>query len=159
MIVERTRVPATLEMTICAGVGNLANCAASPAISSRRTCPDSSRFSRASPAARARNSPHLRNVLPMSIKRSKSDLRAALIAVLCPVRSSDRVERKDRPREFPVTIHRQIGVGDARAGAFDDVRGDRLEPGAIMDARLEHDVALARGVDAAMGEHAQIHRL
>ena len=29
MIVERTRVPATLEMTICAGVGNLANCAAS----------------------------------------------------------------------------------------------------------------------------------
>jgi hypothetical protein len=49
IIVARTRVPATLEMTICAGVGNFANCAANPEISSSRTWPDSSRFNRASP--------------------------------------------------------------------------------------------------------------
>ena len=53
---------------------------------------------------------------------------------------SDRVKRPDGASELLVAIHRKIGIGHSGAGAFDDVCGDRLEPGAIVYPRLEHDV-------------------
>src|ERR1700682_4971036 len=74
-------------------------------------------------------------------------------------RASERVERIDRPPEFFVTIHREIRVGDADACAFDDVRCESAEAGAIVYARLEHDESLLPWVDSAMGEYTQVHRL
>jgi hypothetical protein len=38
-MVARTRVPATFEITICTGAGNLRSCAASPGISSSSAWP------------------------------------------------------------------------------------------------------------------------
>ena len=69
IVFARTRVPATLEMTILAGVGSLANCAGNAVISSSSAWPDSTRFSRAVPSAVGRNNPHFRNVLPTSTNR------------------------------------------------------------------------------------------
>src|ERR1700704_2261003 len=74
-------------------------------------------------------------------------------------RASERVERIDRPPEFFVTIHREIRVGDADACAFDDVRCESAEAGAIVDARLEHDESLLPRVDSAMSEYTEVHWL
>src|ERR1700680_4563616 len=74
-------------------------------------------------------------------------------------RASERVERIDRSPEFFVTIHREIRVGDADACAFDDVRCQSAEAGAIVDARLEHDESLLPRIDSAMGEYTEVHRL
>src|SRR5438552_19142467 len=73
--------------------------------------------------------------------------------------ASERVQRIDRPPEFLVTIYREIRVGDADACAFDDVRRESAEAGAIVDARLEHDESLLSRIDSAMGEYTEVHWL
>src|SRR6266404_150489 len=75
------------------------------------------------------------------------------------LRGSERVQRIDRPPELLVTIHREIRVGDADTCAFDDVRRESPEAGAIVDARLEHDESLLSRIDSAMGEYTEVHRL
>src|SRR5438132_13686309 len=71
--------------------------------------------------------------------------------------ASERVQRIDRPPEFLVTIHREIRVGDADACAFDDVRRESAEAGALVDARLEHDESLLSRSDSTMGEYTKLH--
>src|ERR1700736_234102 len=74
-------------------------------------------------------------------------------------RASERVERIDRPPEFFVTIHREIRVGYADSRAFDDLRCQSAEAGAIVDAGLQHDESLLSRIDSAMGEYTEVHRL
>src|SRR6266849_5060 len=75
------------------------------------------------------------------------------------LRASERVERIDRPPEFFVTIHREIRVGDADTCAFDDVRCESAETGAIVNARFEHDESLLSRIDSAVGEYTDVNRL
>src|SRR5690349_13326768 len=127
IVVARTRVPATFEITIAVGVGSFANCAGSAVISSSSAWPDSTRLSRAVPSCVGRNKPHLRNVLPTSISRMKSRSGIMVGRKGDGTRSLHRIERKDRARQLAVRVNGEIGVGDAGARALDDVRGDGLE--------------------------------
>src|SRR5258708_11032625 len=69
------------------------------------------------------------------------------------------IERVKRALDPGVFEKFQVRRGAAVAVAHHDVLGDRLEAGAEVLARLDQDVLLAPGIDAAMGEDAEIERL
>src|SRR5258708_27803330 len=69
------------------------------------------------------------------------------------------VERIKRPLDPGVLEQLEVRRRAAVAVAHHDVLGDRLEAGTEMLARLDQHVLLAPGIDAAMGEDAEIERL
>src|SRR5262249_28159471 len=68
------------------------------------------------------------------------------------------IERIERPPDLLVLEQLQVRGGAAIAVAHHNVLGDRLEAGAEVLARLDQHVFLAPGIDAAMGEDAEVER-
>src|SRR5581483_5966229 len=71
-------------------------------------------------------------------------------------RRIEAVEREDRPAETAVLELPVIGGGDALAVERDGRARERRKARAVMDARLQQQVALVRGIDPEAGEDAEI---
>src|SRR5437660_10778572 len=82
-----------------------------------------------------------------------SELDANLVS---PVRQVERVDRAAHVVESELAV---IRGADAHPGAFDDGLSHWPQPGAPMDAALQHNVALLQRVDAEGGEAVEIRRL